>query len=76
MEKFQELLGNRYANFDKLNSIEKTTYVLRSELWESWRYANRNCTVITHALINFSPWLRIRSWLELRGKGMVSYVPR
>ena len=36
VEKLQELLGNRYANFDKLNSIEKTTYmyVLGSELWE------------------------------------------
>ena len=29
----QELLGNRYADFDKL-SIEKTAYVLGSELWE------------------------------------------
>ena len=27
VEKLQELLGNRYANFDKLNSIEKTAYV-------------------------------------------------
>ena len=34
VEKLWELLGNRYANFDKLNSIEKTAYVLGSELWE------------------------------------------
>ena len=34
MAKLQELLGNRYAEFDKLNSIEKTAYVLGSELWE------------------------------------------
>ena len=34
VEKLQELSEDRYADFDKLNSIEKTTYVLRSELWE------------------------------------------
>ena len=34
MEELQELLGNRYIHFDKLNSIEKTVYVLESELWE------------------------------------------
>ena len=34
LEKLQELLGDRYVNFNKLNSIKKTTYVLRSELWE------------------------------------------
>ena len=27
-------------------------------------------------LVIFSPWLRICSWLELRGKRMVSYVPQ
>ena len=25
VEKLQELLGDKYVNFDKLNSIEKTT---------------------------------------------------
>ena len=30
--------------------------------------------VMTRTLVNFSPWLRICSWLELRGKQMVSYV--
>ena len=34
MEKLREVLGDGYANFDKLNSIEKTVYVLGSELWE------------------------------------------
>ena len=34
MEKLRHLLGNRYADFNKLNSIEKTAYVLGSELWE------------------------------------------
>ena len=37
-------------------------------------HVNKNCTVMTHALVNFSPWLRICSWLELRGKRIVSYV--
>ena len=27
-------MGDIYVNFDKLNSIEKTAYVLGSELWE------------------------------------------
>ena len=26
--------------------------------------------------VDFSPWLRICSWLELRDKGIVSYVPQ
>ena len=89
MEKLRELLRNRYADFDKLNSIEKKAYVLGSELWEYdfddllslvkeyvvdvWEACKQNCTVMTHALVNFSPWLRICSWLELRGKG---YVPQ
>ena len=35
VERLRELLGNRYTDFDKLNrSIEKTAYVLGSELWE------------------------------------------
>ena len=27
-------------------------------------------------IVNFSPWLRICSWLELRGEWIVSYVPK
>ena len=30
----EELLGDRYADFEALNSVEKTSYVLGSELWE------------------------------------------
>ena len=30
MVKLQELLGDRYADFEPLNSIEKTSYVLES----------------------------------------------
>ena len=32
--KLEELLGDRYADFETLNSVEKTSYVLGSELWE------------------------------------------
>ena len=28
MEKLRELLGDRYTDFDKLSSIEKTAYVV------------------------------------------------
>ena len=34
MLKLEELLGDRHADFEVLNSIEKTSYVLWSELWE------------------------------------------
>ena len=37
-------------------------------LWVSGMHVNKNYTVMTRALVNFSPWLRICSWLELRGK--------
>ena len=90
MEKLRELLGTRYAEFDKLNSIEKTAYVLGSELWEYdfddllslvkeyvvgvWDACKQKLYGMTRAPVNFIPWLRICSWLELRGKGMVSYV--
>ena len=92
VEKLQDLLGNRYAEFYKLNSIEKTAYILGSELWECdfddllslvkeyvvgvWDARKKNCMVMTRALVNFSPWLRICSWLELRGKWIVSSVPQ
>ena len=29
---------------------------------------NKNCMMITPALVNFSPWLRICSWLQTDGK--------
>ena len=91
VEKLREFLGKIYTEFDKLNSIEKIAYVLGSELWEYdfddllslvkeyvvgvWD-ARKQKSVMTHALVNFSPWLRICSWLELRGKWMASYVPQ
>ena len=90
---YSTFVENGYAEFDKLNSIEKTAYVLGSELWEYdidnllslvkeyvvagvWMRIYKNCMVMTCAPVNFSPWLRICSWLELRGKLMVSYIPQ
>ena len=34
LKKLQELLGDKYIDFDSLNYLEKTSYVLGSELWE------------------------------------------
>ena len=36
MEKLQELLGDSYADFDLLSDVEKTSYVLGSEHWETF----------------------------------------
>lgn len=33
------------------------------------------CMVMTCTLVNFSPWLGIYDWLELKDKHMVSYIP-
>ena len=49
---------------------------LVKELVVSGMRVNNNSTVMTCALVNFSPWLRICSWLELRGKWTVSYIPQ
>ena len=47
MSKLEEMLGYRYADFEVLNSVEKTSYVLRSELWEQnfyvQEYRNKRC---------------------------------
>ena len=34
MVKLEELLGDRYADFELLNSVQKMSYVLGSKLWE------------------------------------------
>ena len=39
-------------------------------------HVSKNFMVMTRALVNFSSWLKICSWLKLKGKGMVSYVPQ
>ena len=35
MKKLQELLEDDYENFESLENVEKSSYVLGSELWES-----------------------------------------
>ena len=35
MKKLHELLEDEYEDFELLNNVEKSYYVLRSELWES-----------------------------------------
>ena len=35
MKKLQELLEDDYEEFESLNNVEKSSYVLDSELWES-----------------------------------------
>ena len=35
MKKLQELLEDDYEDFESLENVEKTSYVLGSELWES-----------------------------------------
>ena len=64
MVKVEELLDDRYADFEVLNSVEKMSYALGSELWEQNSIAQfyckcvggkeKNCMVMTHPLINFS----------------------
>ena len=39
MEKLSHLLGSKYSQFLSLNSVEKTTFVLGSELWEEDFYS-------------------------------------
>ena len=34
MVKLEELLGDRYADFEALNSVEKMSYGLRREFWK------------------------------------------
>ena len=58
--KLEELLGDRYADFEALNSVEKTSYVLRSEFWEQnfnsllKRVGGKETKLYGDALINFS----------------------
>ena len=35
MKKLQELLQDDYEDFESLENVEKSSYVLGSELWES-----------------------------------------
>ena len=68
-EKLQELLGDSYADFELLSSVEKTSYVLGSEHWEKkfksllFRvYFGHVNMAMTHALVIFSPSPRLGIW--------------
>ena len=69
-EALKQLLGARYAEFETLSAVEKTSYVLGSENWEDdfdallhivkefivavWEVRKQNYTVMTHTQVNFS----------------------
>ena len=65
MVKLEELLGDMYADFEVVNSIEKMSYELGTEHWEQnfksllslvycKRVGGKGTTIVWHALINFS----------------------
>ena len=84
MKKLQELLGDEYEDFESLENVEKSRYVLGSELWESkfdgllalvkeyvvdvWEIRNINYMIVTWDLVCNSIFS-----LQL-GRGMVSSV--
>ena len=84
IKKLQELLEDEYEDFESLDNVEKLSYVLGSELWESkfdgllslvkeyildvWEYENINYMIVTQDLVN-------NSILSLHlGRGMVNSV--
>ena len=88
-EALKQLLGARYAEFETLSAVEKTSYVLGSEYWEDdldallhlvkefiGKCGNKNYTVMTHTQVNFStsPRPEIGVLLLELGVGLVSLV--
>ena len=84
MKKLQELLEDYYEDFESLENVEKSSYVLGSELWESkfdgllalvkeyivdvGKYENINYMIVTQDLV-------CNSILSLHlGRGVVSSV--
>ena len=84
IKKLQELLEDEYEDFESLDKVEKSSYVLGSELWESkfdgllslvkeyiktcGKYENINYMIVTQDPVN-------NSILGLHlGRGMVSSV--
>ena len=67
MKKLQELLEDDYEDFESLDNVEKSSYVLGSELWENkfdgllalvkeyivdvWEYENINYMIVTQDLV-------------------------
>ena len=70
MKKLQELLEDDYEAFESLENVEKSSYMLGSELWESkfdgllsldkeyivdmWKYENINYMIFTQDLVSNS----------------------
>ena len=86
MNKLQELLDDDYVNFDSLDNVEKSSYLLGSELWES-NYNKfdgllslvKECVVDMweiqkHNLINSILSLHQGICLWLKGRGMVNSI--
>ena len=46
MKKFQEFLEDDYEDFESLENVEKSSYVLGSELWESRAIRNKEHSVL------------------------------
>ena len=84
IKKLQELLEDEYEDFESLDKVEKSSFVLGSELWESkfdellslvkeyiidcGKYENINYMIVTQDSVN-------NSILSLHlGRGMVSSV--
>ena len=86
--KLEELLGDSYADFEVLNSVEKTSYVLGSEPWEQnfksllrlvkefivnvWEVRKQNKNCMAMTHALINFSLSPGVPLGLRGKGMVS----
>ena len=84
IKKLQELLEDEYEDFESLDNLEKSSYVLGSELWESmfdellslvkeyiidvWEIRNINYMIVTQDSVNNSI-LGLHLW-----RGMVSSV--
>ena len=80
----KQLLGAGYAEFERLCSVEKTSYVLGSTTLTldgegvhcNFMGSMKNYTVMTHIQVNFSvsPWLEIGVLLMRLRVGLVSRV--
>ena len=55
MDKLSHLLGSTYSQFFTLNSVEKTSFVMGSELWEE----DFNSLLIFFYRANFNSFLQL-----------------
>ena len=52
MVKLDELLRDRYADFEVPNSVERTSYVLGSELWKQNFKSLLTCSLVREFIVN------------------------